>query len=251
MTRVVLIEDDQNVRKYIKSVLQKDTEFKIVGEEWDGKRGLELVCELKPDLIILDMEMPTMDGIELLQELEKRRIRFRILVLSCHDEYEYVRPALKLGANDYLIKHKIDEETLLYTIYQLDDSVLQEEKDITLIQDIKYDDTVRKEVKKAIDYVTENYMHEITLEEIAKHVCVSRTYFCSIFKKAMGQQFSIYLLEFRLKKACELLRESDYKVYNIAYEVGFRSHNYFNNIFKKYYGMTPKEYKNQYQNIKK
>lgn len=246
MTSVVLIEDDQNVRNYIKSILRKDDEFRVVGEAWDGKRGLDLVFELKPDLIILDMEMPTMDGVEVLQELEKRKASFQILVLSCHDEYEYVRPALKLGASDYLIKHRIDEETLLCTIYQLNDRLLQEEKKITLTQNIKDTGSVRQEVQRAIEYVSKNYMHEITLEEIAKHVSVSRTYFCSIFKKATGQQFSLYLLEFRLNKACELLRKSNYKVYNIATEVGFHSPNYFNNIFKKYYGMTPKEYKNRY-----
>lgn len=106
---------------------------------------------------------------------------------------------------------------------------------------------MRKEVVRALSYIEEHYREDINLDDIARYVCVSKTYFSSMFKKETGENFSLYLLDFRLEKACELLRQSEEKIYNIAYDVGFQSHNYFNNIFKERYGMTPKEYRKRFR----
>jgi len=244
--RVLLVEDDKIFRKYVKTILEnKPDEFEIAGEAWDGRAGLTMVGQLDPDLLILDIEMPSLDGVELLRELKRLDIRPQILVISCHDEYEYVRQAMKQGAADYLLKHKITKDTLLQAIRQLECLSASEETQEEQGQ------AMRKEVQKALRYIQENYRHEITLDEVATQVGISRTYFSSIFKKETEEQFSSYLTDFRLERACEMLRKSESKIYNIAYEVGFHSHNYFNNIFKKKYGMTPKEYREKYQKSNK
>lgn len=235
MTKVVVIDDDRIVREYIRAVLARtEGEFDMIGEASNGNRGLKLLEEVKPDILILDMEMPSMNGIELLNSMEEKKMSMSTLVLSCHDEFDYVRQAMKLGAADYLLKHKIDDKTIIDSLRSLRDKKTNGERGY------------RKEIARAISYIEEHYKEDFSLEDIAKYVCVSKTYFSSMFKKETGKNLSLYLLDFRLKKACELLRESDEKIYNVAYETGFQSHNYFNNIFKEKYGMTPKEYRKSF-----
>ena len=124
--KVVIIDDDRIVREYIRIVLKRTNgEFEMVGEASNGSRGLKLLEELKPDILILDMEMPSMDGIALLQELEKKNIAIRTLILSCHDEFDYVRQAMKLGAADYLLKHKIDDDAILDGLRMLRDKQMK------------------------------------------------------------------------------------------------------------------------------
>lgn len=120
MTRIVIIDDDCNVREYMRIIIERTNgEFKIIGEAYDGLEGLTVIEELMPDILILDIEMPSINGIELLQELENKGITLRTLILSCHDEFQYVRQAMKLGAAEYLLKHKIDEKNILNTLREL------------------------------------------------------------------------------------------------------------------------------------
>ena len=528
MTSVVVIDDDIIACQYIRMVLE-DTqgEFQLVGEATGGEKGLQLLIKLQPDILILDMEMPVMGGAELLQKLKELQMKMQVLILSCHDEYDFVRQAMKLGAADYLLKHREDEKTLLNALRNLRDeaeakSILDNRKTedevqqkqallgellsgtfveeeriqvarqlanqdqtvvicsaridylrsyiqtngkeagyrlekkvwkvlqeceaqgcrlvlnrvdmgyygILLVFDglpasqmetrwqiystlTKYTDEVqtqcqvsvtvgvservqgaeegyrqwlhacsaeeqklylgcgriifyeempacreeeasqqymleglrsktmnrqecllviqelfenirmfplcpecfmrllyeladiflqmisrrnlqinqiftnvelvndlfmtqetledyrkwcldtvqaifdaaekasqgkwRSEVEQAIKYVEEHYMEKISLDDVADYVNVSKTYFCSMFKKETGQNFSLYVLDFRLEKACEFLQKEEREIYNIAYDTGFQSQNYFNNMFKKRYGITPKEYRRQFR----
>jgi DNA-binding NarL/FixJ family response regulator len=111
-TRVVLAEDNKTVRKGIKRFLNRATDIEVVGEAEDGIEALQLVDKLLPDLLLLDVEMPRLNGIEVAQRLKKSKAKTRILVLSAYDDQEYIQEMLANGASGYLIKDEAPERIL-------------------------------------------------------------------------------------------------------------------------------------------
>lgn len=102
-------------------------------------------------------------------------------------------------------------------------------------------------IDKAKRYIDSHYQHDIGIEEVAEHVQISFSYFCTLFKQTAGCTFLEYLTRFRIQKACQLLRQSEVKVYQIAPLVGYQDPRYFTQVFKKMMGMTPSEYREQQQ----
>ncbi|WP_308636294.1 response regulator [Paenibacillus silvisoli] len=88
-------------------------EFYLCGEATNGEAALELIEELSPDIILSDVSMPVMNGVELAYQLSSRASRIPIIMLSSYDDYDFVRESLNHGAIDYLLKHRIDETSLL------------------------------------------------------------------------------------------------------------------------------------------
>jgi DNA-binding NarL/FixJ family response regulator len=111
-TRVVLAEDNKAVRKGIKRFLNKAADIQVVGEAEDGIEALQLVDKLRPDLLLLDVQMPKLNGIEVAHRLKKRKIKTRILVLSAYDDQAYIQAMLANGASGYLIKDEAPERIL-------------------------------------------------------------------------------------------------------------------------------------------
>lgn len=103
-TRVVLADDHDVVRQGLKRLLDRVPEIEVVGEASDGLEALNSVKELQPDVLLLDIEMPIMDGIEVARRLQEANIKVRILILSAYDDREYVRALLDIGVSGYLVK---------------------------------------------------------------------------------------------------------------------------------------------------
>lgn len=107
---IVLADDHVLVRKGIKSMLESDTEIKVVGEAGNGKEALDAARALKPDILVLDIRMPEMTGLEAASQLHDYAPDTRAVILSMHDSEEYVVQALQAGAYGYLLKDTDKEE---------------------------------------------------------------------------------------------------------------------------------------------
>ncbi|MBT9779213.1 response regulator [Clostridium sp. MCC353] len=249
MIRVVVVEDEFYVRKGIIQTFDwKSLDCEIVGEASNGKQGIEVIEEMKPDLVIADIEMPVVDGIEMVKMLRSKQCGAEFIFLTAHQKFTYVHSALKLEAVDYLLKpfhykdleecirkvkiklHKIDEETSKTVL--LTDEEIQAENIY---------------IKKAIAYVREHYTREIMVSDVAEYLKISEAYFCRLFKKETGYTFGQYLTNYRVHVAAGLLANFPMKVSEAAEQVGFTDSNYFSTIFKKIMEMSPSEY----QEIKK
>lgn len=113
MRKALLVDDDFLVRTYLKMLPSwEKAEFDIVADVRDGEEALEVLSKEPVELVVTDIAMPLMDGVALIREIRKRYTGVYIIVLSCHDEFEYVKKAMKEGADEYVLKNTLNEDSL-------------------------------------------------------------------------------------------------------------------------------------------
>ena len=120
MIKILIADDEPLVRAGIKAVIPwNDHGFDVIGEVSDGNEAYEKILALKPDILITDIKMPGMDGITLLKKLKQEKVSIQSVVLSCFDEFELVREAMKYGARDYILKLSIDPAKILEVLGEI------------------------------------------------------------------------------------------------------------------------------------
>ena len=114
MFQTLLVDDDFLVRSYLKTLDSWEKEgYEVVRDVQDGEEALEVMNQEKIDIVVTDISMPLMDGIELIKAVKKNWPEVSVIVLSCHDDFEYVKEAMRLGADEYILKNTLDENSLL------------------------------------------------------------------------------------------------------------------------------------------
>lgn len=108
--RIVIAEDHTILREGLRSLLSSDPDLEIVGEAQDGQEAIRCVEKLKPNLVLMDLSMPRMNGLEAIKEIKKRSTETRILVLTVHKNEEYIVAALQAGADGYALKDSTHAE---------------------------------------------------------------------------------------------------------------------------------------------
>lgn len=242
--RIVVVEDEYYVRKGIIQTFDwKKLGCEIVGEASNGKNGIDVIEELKPDLIIADIEMPVMNGLEMMKTLRSKQCRTEVIFLTAHQDFSYVHSALKIEAVDYLLKpfpYEDLEECIRKVRIKLHKMDENTEKDVLLTEaEIQAENIY---IKKAVSYVREHYAEEISVSDISANLNLSDAYFCRLFKKETGYTFGQYLTNYRIHVAAGLLKQFPIKVSEAAAQVGFSDSNYFSITFKKIMDISPSEY---------
>ncbi|MDC7290127.1 response regulator [Blautia schinkii] len=117
MFRTLLVDDDFLVRSYLKTLSSWEKEgYELAADVRDGEEALRVLADEPIDLVITDVSMPLMDGIELIRRIRETDSGIYIVVLSCHDDFEYVKEAMRLGANEYVLKNSLDEDSLSHIL---------------------------------------------------------------------------------------------------------------------------------------
>ena len=241
MLKVLIVEDEEMIRKGI--VLTVDwaaLDCVVVGEATNGVQGLEAARRLEPSLIITDLKMPQMDGIEMLTALRAEGCTAYVIILTAYDNFAYAQSALRLGAVDYLLKpfHDGDLENAVTRIQQR----RQPAAKATPIGAARKGDK-SKYVLEAMDYISKHYNEpDISVGTVAQSLNISEGYLSHTFKKETDYTLLNYLTRYRIHKAMELLKDCRVKVYEVAEQVGYRDIAYFSATFKKYAGISPSEY---------
>lgn len=243
MLKVLIVEDEEMIRKGI--VLTVDWAAlgcMVVGEAANGAEGLKAARRLEPTLIITDLKMPQMDGIEMLTALRAEGCNAYVIILTAYDQFSYVRSALRLGAVDYLLKpfHDGDLENSISRIHQRMESNDVPDA-ISLSTPRKGDKS--KYVLEAMEYISQHYNEpEISVGTVAQSLNISEGYLSHTFKKETDYTLLNYLTRYRIHKAMDLLKDCRVKVYEVAEQVGYRDIAYFSATFKKFTGVSPSEY---------
>lgn len=128
--RILIVEDEVKIRRGLAALIAKQTDNEIVGEAKNGREGLELVLRTNPDLVITDVRMPEMDGLEMIEALQEKGVKAHCVILSGYSEFEYAKKAIRYGVDDYLLK-PLAPEDILGLLDQMQEKVEQESRQLS------------------------------------------------------------------------------------------------------------------------
>lgn len=246
MYKVIVVEDETMVRRGI--ILTIDWTALgcvIAGEAANGEEGAELAERLSPDIIVTDVKMPRMDGVEMIGRLRGQGSRARFIILTAYSDFKYAQSALRLGVSDYLLKPLKDgdlEQAIEHIRSQTEEHPQKREAAAPVLRFNSDAKSKNKYVEEAIRYIREHYSQDITISTVAGFLEISEGYLSRVFKKEADYTFTSYLTFYRMQTAMELLKDCRVKVYQVADQVGYSDTAYFSVQFKKLLGVSPSEY---------
>jgi len=253
-TLILLVEDDIDILNYLDDELSVD--YQIIKAN-NGTDGWALAFEKIPDLIVSDIMMPGIDGLQLCKKVKStiETSHIPVILLTAKTQVEHEIEGLESGADEYvhkpfhprLLKLKIDKiiETRETLKQQFVKNTSFTAKEITVTS------ADEKFLQKAIDYVKDNLADsDLNIEKMSNVLNISRVHLYRKLKAITNQNPTEFIRTIRLKQAAYLLSLGKLNVSEIAYMVGFNSHQYFTNSFQKHFGMSPTEYSRREEQTK-
>lgn len=252
MIKVVIVEDVDLLRKgLIYTFNWNDVGCIVVGEAENGIEGIKVIEQFNPDIVLVDIQMPFMDGLTMLQNVNN--LMFETIIMTSYAEFEYAKKAIDLNVSHFLLK-PIEDDKLVNIIQSLkskihDKKAIQhfklnkESLNTNLIENKYLVNTTyssHKIVKKVVDYIHANYQCDISLQQIAKNLEMSPSYLSRTFKQITSCSINDYINRYRITKAIEYLKKDQYRLYEIAEMVGFNEYKYFHHVFVHYMKHSPK-----------
>lgn len=260
MYKLFIVDDDETLLEGLTVAVDwNHYGFEVIGTATDGLQALEKIRAKRCDVLLTDIRMGRLNGLDLVQSLKNEGIRLRVIMMSAYEEFSYAQQAVRLGVEDYIVK-PIDLQQLYSTITKLHDALVEEEKiNVRLtavsfvadaedgIRKIEEEYSIKALIIKAQQYVDKNYASsDLRIKEVAEEVGLSTNYFSTMFTRYSGDTFSNYLIDKRMKRAKQLMISTDMKIYEIAEKVGYGNASYFSAAFKKYAGISVSQYRKQY-----
>lgn len=239
MKKILIVDDEKFIRNGISAIIGNNfPELFQIELAKNGQEALEIMKKIEFDLVITDINMPFMNGIDFIKEIRQILGNLEIIVISGYDEFEYARQCMKYGVKNYLLKPINDKELV---------EIVKETMTSTdeVISEINEDEKKLEYVyiEKAKDYIEKNYYKDINMAVVSNYVSLNYSYFSSIFNRDTGMNFSDYLNFVRVKKAKVLLKNIDYKIHEVSEMVGYKNPKHFTKNFKKFTKLTPVEYR--------
>lgn len=244
MLKVLIVEDEELIRRGIAlSVDWASLDCVVAGEAADGEEGLAAALRCRPDLIITDLKMPKMDGLEMLRRLREAGVGSYVIILTAYDRFGYAQSALRLGAVDFLLKPFHDgelEEAVARLKSRLEAKRAEAVPSMPALPEARVQG---RYVREAMEYMNGHLSDpDLSVGDVAAHLGISESRLSHIFKKETACTPLSYLTRCRIRRAMELLRDCRTRVYAAAEAVGYRDIAYFSAAFKKMTGMPPSEY---------
>lgn len=274
MHGILIAEDELIERMVLKKTLEKRLGDQCrIFEAQNGREALEVFGREEIQIVILDISMPGMNGIEAAEAIRTKSLDCCLIFLTAYDRFEYAKKAVSVRAMEYLLKPYSQREVL---------AVVEEALRLTEEQDrwrslrrqmelgAQAGKTAEREEKQEREplreapggekepfsvnrlslmadmiqeYIRKNYMREISMSDGARAVNYSEPYFCKMFKQQFGQNFTSYVAEYRIGEAKKLLVQPNVNVKEVGERVGYPDSNYFTKVFKRMTGESPSEYR--------
>ena len=250
MKQVVIADDNVLVVKALcETIPWKTLDMHIAFTSTSGKKTMEYIRNHSVDLLITDIKMPDLSGLDCIRQLLSEGYHFVSIIITGFGEFEYARQALLLGATDIILK-PIDNQTLIIAIcraFQIPYTPKIKEKNAAEISSSvtpkSYTCKVKQKiVSQAIQYMQEHLSQKITLNDLADYLNVSRSHLSRCFREEYQKSFQDLYNDLRIQAAIEYLQTGQYRISEIANKVGFDNYACFYQFFKKYTGKSPKEF---------
>ena len=244
MIRIIVAENEQRAREGICRLIESVSEdYKVIARASNGETALEMIREMRPDIVFTDIMMPYMDGIELVQAVREEGLDTEFVVISAYAEFQYAQKCMSLGVAEYLVKPVTRNE-----IEKVLDR-LQARMGGQRLYPTQEEESLRRQnsdahplVQKALDMIETDYARKISQIELAERLGISPQYFSYIFSRHMGEGFSSFLKKYRIMQAEKLLCDPRQDRDEVAYQVGFSDARYFRRVFREVTGKSVSEY---------
>ena len=250
--KLLLVEDNADMLEFISKELE--SRYKIY-KAADGVKGLKKALKVIPDLIISDVMMPNMDGIEFCKHIKSDELTDHIplILLTAKGTTEHLIEGLEVGADSYIskpfdmrhlevrIKKLMDQRTALKEKFTKGSVKLDSQK-------VGINNTEKLFLEKVEKILEENLTNsEFKVDDLGNQLGYSRMQLYRKLKSIRGLSANEFIREYRIKKAAVYLRETDMKIFEVLYEIGISNHSYFTKCFKQYFNKSPKEYIEEYR----
>ena len=245
MYRVVLVDDEQLILEGLSKVVKWAAYgCEVIGTARDGKEGLALIRQEKPDIVFSDIRMPNMDGLTMLAALRSEFPHMLVTVLTAYRDFDYAQKALHLGVHRYLLKpSKMDE--LNEAIRTMTAKLAEHDSSDTPQEDSPAEPSEAGSfiVRAALDYMRQHCTEHISLADVADNVYVSQWHLSKLINRHTDQSFLELISSMRIERAKVLLTDPALRIHAIAEQVGYNDVAHFSKSFKKLTGKTPVEYR--------
>ena len=238
--QVVLVDDEIMIREGFKRLFDwASHDCEVIGEASDGMEALAQIDHLQPDIVIMDINIPIINGLKVIQTSRMRYPDMAFIIVSGYDDFSYCREALRMRITDYILKPVNYEEfgscidrlkIALYEKRKTEEQDAQEERTITGI----------------IRYLQEHLDKEISLNILADEFHLSSQYISQLFKSEIGVNFLAYLTSIRMERAKKLLLATSLSIGEISEKCGYADYRVFTKAFKKEEGSTPSQYRRNF-----
>lgn len=241
--RVVLVDDEIMIREGFKKLFDWEAHDCVVsGEAADGMEALAKIEDLQPDIVIMDINIPIMNGLKVIQTSRARYPDMAFIIVSGYDDFSYCREALRLRITDYILK-PVNYEEFGSCIDRLKIALYENKK--TKNQDNKENQEERT-ITGIIKYLQEHLAEEISLNILADTFHLSSQYISQLFKNEIGVNFLAYLTNLRMENAKKLLISTSLSIGEISEQSGYGDYRVFTKVFKKAEGSTPSQYRREF-----
>lgn len=239
---VLLVDDEIMIREGFKRLFDWEAhDCEVVGEAADGMEALNQIDALEPDIVIMDINIPVMNGLKVIQLSRIKHPDTAFVIVSGYDDFSYCREALRLQITDYILKPVNYEEfgscidNLKISLFEkrvlaAEEPEKQEERTITVIT----------------RYVQEHLSKEVSLSVLAEEFHLNPQYVSQLFKSEIGVGFLAYLTNIRMEKAKKLLLSTSLSVAEVAQQSGYGDYRVFTKVFKKTEGVTPSQFRRDF-----
>ena len=238
--QVVLVDDEIMIREGFKRLFDWAAhDCEVVGEAADGMEALAQIDHLQPDIVIMDINIPIINGLKVIQTSRMRYPDMAFIIVSGYDDFSYCREALRMRITDYILK-PVNYEEFGSCIDRLKIALYENRKTE------EQDDQEERTITGIIRYLQEHLDKEISLNILADEFHLSSQYISQLFKSEIGVNFLAYLTSIRMERAKKLLLTTSLSIGEISEKCGYADYRVFTKAFKKEEGSTPSQYRRNF-----
>ena len=248
--QIIIIDDEPWALNYMKKIFERrDLGFHICAAVSNAEAALKLIPSVHPHVIITDIQMPKITGLELLQKIKETAPECEVVIVSAYSNFDYAREALQHHAFDYCVKPVSMQDAQLLLQKLRTHLEKHHQTAVPVANDVdaftKPDPVAESSFQELLVYIKNNFTQRLFLKELATQFALSPNYCCSLFTKTTGLTFSQYITKLRMEKALLLLQNPTLTINDIARLTGYDDQIYFSKVFKKYYSLTPSQYRDK------
>ncbi len=245
--QVVVAEDELLIlQNTIEKIHKLDLGFHVAASAQTGVQALEKIEEFNPSLLITDIRMPVMDGLELIERARETRPDLDCIVISGYADFEYAQRACRLHAFDYLLK-PVEVSALRDALERLRVRYAAERRELEAVFSGAGEGPSPQLAAELLKgYLNTHYREDVRINLIAESMNYSPGHLSRIFQQSFDVPPNRYLITLRINRACQLLASDDELTASVVGAmVGYPEPGYFTRIFKKYVGISPQQYRNE------